>query len=113
MTAVVEDKAKSKSDLSLINQAINKHFIFTNLHEEDLEMVINSMQHYSIKSGDVVFYQGHPAKSYFILITGALEVLVDQKHVNQILPGSGFGELALLHDCNRSATIRATENSAL
>ena len=39
----------------MINTALNKHFIFTNLWEDDRDMLIKSMKHYTIKSGDIIF----------------------------------------------------------
>ena len=105
--AVIEERSKSRSDLSFINNALGKHFIFTNLTEDDREMVIMSMKHYTVNEGDVVFEQGSPAQCYFILATGKLEVQVDGKKVNTLNIGEGFGELALLHDSNRSATVIA------
>ena len=47
------------------------------------------------------------------MVTGKLEVLVNGKRVNIVEIGSGFGELALLQDTPRTATIRAIENSTL
>jgi len=44
-----------------------------------------------------------------VLISGKLEVLVNGQRVNLLGPGAGFGELALLHDTPRTATVTAIE----
>jgi len=43
----------------------------------------------------MLFEQGQPAKNFFVLLSGKLEVLVNGNRVNVIEPGTGFGELAL------------------
>ena len=45
------------------------------------------MKYYVVKKGDIIFRQGQPAQSFFIVSTGMLEVLVDNNRVNII--GSG------------------------
>jgi CRP-like cAMP-binding protein len=52
-----------------------------------------------------LFLQGEPAKNFYVLMSGSMEVIVNENVVNVISPGEGFGELALLHDTPRSATI--------
>ena len=48
-----------------------------------------------------------------MLHSGSLEVLVNGNRVNLLEPGMGFGELALLHDTNRSASIVTLEACGL
>ena len=40
------------------------------------------MKHYSLKEGQWIFEQDQLAKSYYVLISGLLEVSVNQKKVN-------------------------------
>jgi cGMP-dependent protein kinase len=60
-----------------------------------------------------LFEQSQPARYFFVLVTGKMEVLVNTKRVNLVDIGSGFGELALLHDTPRSATIKSIERCTL
>jgi CRP-like cAMP-binding protein len=60
-----------------------------------------------------LFLQGEPGKNFYVLMSGSMEVIVNENVVNVISPGEGFGELALLHDTPRSATIQATEYCTL
>jgi cGMP-dependent protein kinase len=48
-----------------------------------------------------------------VLSTGKLEVLVNGQRVNILEPGAGFGELALLHDTPRTASVVALEKCGL
>ena len=104
---------KIESDRTLIISALNNHFIFTSLSEEDKEVVADSMQLYVFPPGSTVFEQDRPSRSYYVVRSGNLEVLVKNRKVNKIHTGEGFGELALLHDNPRSATIRCMDRVTL
>jgi len=55
-----------------------------------------------------VVRQGDPGDSYFIVRSGTLDVAIDGIQVNTLGPGDGFGEIALLRDIPRTATITTT-----
>lgn len=63
------------------------------------------MKYFELQAGRILFEQNQPARYFFVLITGNLDVLVNGKRVNLVKPGQGFGELALLQDTPRTATI--------
>ncbi|HEY5318857.1 MAG TPA: cyclic nucleotide-binding domain-containing protein, partial [Solirubrobacteraceae bacterium] len=66
-----------------------------------------------LAAGAVVFYQGEIGVSFFIVRSGACRVLVDGEPVRQLSSGDSFGEIALLHDVPRTATVQATEPTDL
>lgn len=104
---------KTSEDTQKIISALNSHFIFTSLTDEDKEMVASAMQLYIFQSDTYVFMQGMPSKSYYVIKSGTIEVIVNGKKVNKIHEGDGFGELALLHDNPRSATLKCIEPTTL
>lgn len=109
MTAIVADRLKSPKDLETISNALNKHFLFTSLSAENRTVVIFQMKHYSMMGKETVFEQGFPGSLFFVVCTGKLEVSVNGKRVNVLGPGDSFGELALLHDSPRSASVKTLE----
>ena len=68
---------------------------------------MNAMQRQMIHSGDLIIQQGDPGNKFYILEEGDTEVVVDSNVVAQLGPGNAFGELALMYNCPRAATIRA------
>lgn len=66
-----------------------------------------------VPAGQYVFKQGDNASSFFIVESGSLEVIVNDKLVRSIKKGEGFGELALLYNAPRSASIKAKERCFL
>lgn len=104
---------KTPEDIQKITRSFNSHFIFISLTDEDKETVANHMQLYKLDSGGIVFEQWQPSKNYFIVRSGTLEVIINSKTVARITAGEGFGELALIHDTTRSATVKAVDKVEL
>ena len=57
--------------------------------------------------GAAVVSQGERGDRYYVVDEGELDVRVDGDLVTRLTPGEGFGELALLHDAPRAATVVA------
>mmetsp|Transcript_10577 Transcript_10577/g.20378 ORF Transcript_10577/g.20378 Transcript_10577/m.20378 type:complete len:883 (+) Transcript_10577:129-2777(+) len=112
-TAVIIDKPKGPKDKELIASALNKHIIFSSLQNDTREQLINSMLHYSVEPSAVIFEQGSNALNFYIVEKGKLDVLVNGSKVNEAKPGDCFGELALIQDSTRSATLRASVKSTM
>lgn len=111
--ALVVDKPKGPKDIEIITNALNKHFIFTSLTEENRSSLISQMKHYTLAPHEIVFEQEQPGVNFFVIASGQLEVLVNQRRVNVLSPGDSFGELALLHDSVRSATVITIERTTM
>jgi CRP-like cAMP-binding protein len=61
--------------------------------------------------GEVIFREGDPGRHVYVIRTGTVEVLAQQpdgspKLIARLYPGDHFGELALLREAPRTATIR-------
>ena len=66
-----------------------------------------------VKSREFIIRQGEEGDFFYIVYSGELSILVDGKHVGTIGVGAGFGELALLHNTPRAASIKAETNVSL
>lgn len=112
-TAVVVEKQKTKKDIELINYALNKHFIFTSLPEENRWVLLEKMKHFTLNQNEIVFEQDQPGNNFFIVISGRLNVFVNGNKVNMLEARDSFGELALMHNTPRSATVVTVERTTL
>ena len=60
-----------------------------------------------VKEGDVVAREGEFGQEFFVIIDGTAEVLRDEAPIAELGPGEFFGEMALLDEERRTATVRA------
>jgi len=111
--AQITEKPKTHWEVQMISMAVHRHSVLTDLTEDAREEVINSMKFFLLNPNEVVFEQGGQAIHFFVVGSGSYEVLVNNVRVNVMKTGDSFGELALLHNTPRSATVRTLERSTL
>jgi CRP-like cAMP-binding protein len=71
------------------------------------------LEEQAASGGEVILYQGETGVRFYILRSGAVRVLVDGREVSHLRSGDWFGEVALLSDIPRTATVQAMEDSVL
>ena len=62
---------------------------------------------------ETLFHQGDDGKKAYMVISGRLAVIVDNKKIGYMGDGEVFGELAILLDQKRSATVKALRSTEL
>lgn len=62
-----------------------------------------------VAAGATIVAQGEPAEQFHVIASGTAQVLVDGVPVRRLGPGDWFGELALLRDSPRTATVTAID----
>lgn len=58
------------------------------------------------RTGEYVIHEGHAGSHLYVSDTGEFEVLKDGLLLGVMGPGKAFGELAILYNCTRTASIR-------
>jgi MFS family permease len=81
--------------------------IFEALPAPVIERLANDARHRHLTAGSAATVQGEPGDHYFVIDRGRVDVVIDGRHVRELGPGAGFGELALVRDVPRSATVTA------
>jgi CRP-like cAMP-binding protein len=100
---------------ALIVASIKGHFLFEDLQKEELGKLVACMGSVAVSTGDLVIKQGDEGEdqNLYVVQKGIYDVEVDGKKVAELGEGSFFGELALLHDGPRAATVKATGDGAV
>ena len=78
-----------------------------------LKYFAESMKLFSYEAGSDVFNQGYPGAKFYIIAEGQLAVIIDSLCANMLSRGDSFGELALINDSCRSATIHCASDAML
>jgi signal-transduction protein with cAMP-binding, CBS, and nucleotidyltransferase domain len=73
--------------------------------------IIDSMRLFRYDAGELITRQGELAHYFFIIRSGSCSVLVDGVKQSQLAFGDSFGEIALLHDCLRTASVKTLEKT--
>ena len=80
----------------------------------DLERLVQGAERVDLPAGTVVIQQGDRGDAFYVVDTGSLTVDVDGVRRGTTLEqGDGFGEIALLQDVPRTATITAVDEVGL
>jgi MFS family permease len=87
--------------------------LFAPLPAPTLESLARALIPVRLKAGDELFRQGDIGDRYYIVADGVVEILVDGQVVRDTGPGGYFGEIALLRDIPRTATVRAKNDVEL
>ncbi|OLL25263.1 cAMP-dependent protein kinase regulatory subunit [Neolecta irregularis DAH-3] len=103
---------KTQSQMARISQSISNNLLFKNLDEDQHRDVLDAMAEKRIQAkNEVVIRQGDVGDYFYIVETGEFDVYVkgprDEvgKKVASIVSGGSFGELALMYNAPRAATV--------
>ncbi|KER33425.1 hypothetical protein T265_00733 [Opisthorchis viverrini] len=124
---------KTAAQRQRINEAIQSIFIFRSLDETQLNKVVDAMEEFPVHKDQVIIRQGEDGEYFYIierlgvdiqrtsrlngaflfLSSGSYDVFVEEQPAG-IYNGAGyFGELALMYNTPRAATIKCTSDGIL
>ena len=113
---VARNIPKTDEQIQRIKSSVIHSFLFSNLEPKDLEIVIGAMDEKRFKPGEDVITQGDKGDCLYFVESGNLECYKQFSKgeepvlVKKYEPGDSFGELALLYNAPRAATIRTVND---
>jgi CRP/FNR family transcriptional regulator, cyclic AMP receptor protein len=80
---------------------------FSGLSKRELATVAQLTDDVDVEAGAVLARQGDFGQEFFVIIDGTAEVLRGDEPIAELGPGEFFGEMALIDEERRTATVRA------
>jgi len=81
--------------------------LFADLDDRELRTIAASMKERTFDAGDTVTEEGKGGVGFVVIEDGSAKVSVGGKEVRTFGPGDYFGEVGLIADIDRTATITA------
>ncbi|EFE43959.1 hypothetical protein TRV_01282 [Trichophyton verrucosum HKI 0517] len=118
---------KSPAQLSRLQAAVSSNFLFAHLDDDQFKTVLDALVEKPVPAKDIkVITQGDAGDFFYIVESGHFDIHIHPSgtaqpgglaglgaKVTSIGPGGAFGELALMYNAPRAATVISTEPSTL
>ena len=78
-----------------------------------IEQLARGLETVHVPAGQAVFRQGDPGDRFYVIETGAADLIGDDRLLTTLGPGDGFGEIAVLRRVPRTAAVRAATDLEL
>ncbi|XP_060566845.1 cAMP-dependent protein kinase type II regulatory subunit-like [Ruditapes philippinarum] len=104
---------KSDEQRNRLSAAVKPIFLFRSLEPEQMNCVLDAMFEKKVTPGEHVIDQGDDGDNFYVIDSGTYDIFVDNKLVGKYDSSGSFGELALMYNMPRAATIVATSEGSL
>jgi len=94
-------------------QLLRSISIFAALPAPSLEGIARDLEPLTVTQGTVVIKEGDPGDSYYAVAEGELAISREGQFLKVVSRGDGFGEIALIRDVPRQATVTAATDASL
>ncbi|XP_029921114.1 cGMP-dependent protein kinase 1-like isoform X1 [Myripristis murdjan] len=99
--------SKTKESRELIQRALLENDFMKHLEHGQILTIMDCMYPTSLTQGCCVIQEGDDGSTVYVLEEGMVEVTKEGKKLCTISPGKVFGELAILYNCTRTASVTA------
>ena len=110
---LIHDKNPDKEDYELLYNKISKHFFLQTLNHQAKDEIIISMSLYSIKAGETLYKEGSQGNYWYIVNSGELNKLNNNKLIKSLNRGDSFGEKSIMNGTPRSTSVVAVTDCKL
>jgi len=107
----------SHEEAEFLMARLQNHFLFKFLSEASLKMLCERMEKRSVQTGEFLVKQGDEASEMYVVMEGGFDVYVKKEGADAPLKvahcggGACLGEMALMYDTKRTASLVANEHS--
>merc|ERR1712123_277170 len=104
---------KNQAEADLIKEALLGNTFMRNLATDQLQKIVDAMEKQVFKKDTNIIKEGDDGTNMFVLEKGTVSITKGKSHVCDLAPGVLFGELAILYNCRRTASIKCKSDVSL
>jgi cAMP-dependent protein kinase regulator len=108
---------KSDDQRKRLNDAVKQILLFRSLDVEQMQEVLDAMFEKEVKPGQEIIKQGDDGDNFYVIDNGKFDIFVEINKKRQLVGAyvneGFFGELALMYNMPRAATIVASTNGTI
>uniref|UniRef100_A0A8C8CUJ2 cGMP-dependent protein kinase n=1 Tax=Oncorhynchus tshawytscha TaxID=74940 RepID=A0A8C8CUJ2_ONCTS len=104
---------KSPQSKDLIKEAILDNDFMKNLELSQIQEIVDSMYPVEYGKDSCIIKEGDVGSLVYVMEDGKVEVTKESMKLCTMGPGKVFGELAILYNCTRTATVKTLTNVKL
>ncbi|XP_037035853.1 cAMP-dependent protein kinase type II regulatory subunit isoform X1 [Bradysia coprophila] len=98
---------KSDEQRSRLIESVRNILLFRSLDKEQMNQVLDAMFERKVTVDETVIRQGDDGDNFYVIESGTYKAYVGENHIHTYNNSGSFGELALLYNMPRAATIKA------
>ncbi|XP_017012547.1 cAMP-dependent protein kinase type II regulatory subunit isoform X2 [Drosophila takahashii] len=104
---------KTDEQRARLVESVKNVLLFRSLEKEQMNQVLDAMFERKVQPGDYIIRQGDDGDNFYVIESGVYKVFINDKHINTYNHTGLFGELALLYNMPRAATVQAETSGLL
>lgn len=109
---------KSSEIRDLLMGVVSSNILFSSYPEETHSSIVDAFEQQTFSASTYVIRQGEAGDNFFVVQSGVLDIFIknsgeETKVGNSLGSGSAFGELALMYNTTRAASIKAQSDVTL
>lgn len=94
----------------LIKDSILENDFLKNLDQNQVREIVDCMYEKKVRMGHFIIKEGESGQHLYVSAEGEFDVVKGKQVLGKMGPGRAFGELAILYNCTRTASIRAVSD---
>ena len=109
------DKQKTELARAEGHNALRRLHFFSNFKDDEIQEMLDNSSWIKHKPGETVIREGETDSSFYIVITGEVDVFKGDTKVSQLREGDSFGEMGFMSGSrvNRTASVKASSEVML
>lgn len=97
---------KAEATRLLLREAISNDDFMKNFDSSQIDEIVDLMHPLACREGEEVIVEGGLGKMVYVIESGQLDVTREGRYLSEMSSGRMFGELAILYNCERTATVK-------